>query len=688
VTTEAGQQKAPSRCGARGLELRRILSPARLLAYLLWSVLFILFINAFGIFTPVMPGVGLGFGWTYGINQAVAQNLTFGKDIIFTFGPYASVYTHSYHPATVGLMIFGITLLDVFYLICFSWLVKDARWRFPLILISILAVPILSQDAFLFSVPFLFGLLLFKLHCRINEDAFAKTSTQLFLVFALVCLGLLPLIKGTILMAAIGNLVACAIFLAMNRHPFLAANCIATPTIAMITFWVASGQKWAALPGFFLSLKSIVSGYSEAMAVWAPAWLSICFTEGCAAVLLFILLKKGLSESQRLFLLMIYGMLFFFGFKAGFVRQDSYSAHIPTAMGCLLLGSLFLFLLQIDKRSFANYTFLVIPLLCAGFVGFTRWRAKIVSDISGNCPVYGRYAGKPKIELLRGLRHEMGDRKLLSIIVSAEPFRTVPWNFRMLSWHAQFDQAKQEIATISKLHFVMPGTADIYSYQQSSLLANGYAWNPRPVMQSYSAYTPQLIRLNEQHLRNQNAPDNIVFRMETIDGRFPSLDDGLSWPAMLDNYRVSEASESWIHLSRRSAVRTSSRYTTLGTMRSQVAKEVTVPAASGPIFAEISIKPSLMGKVLSVVYKAPSLALRVVSGDGKESIYRVNSNMMETGFFISPLVTTNDEFQSLFYPNTSVPNERRPRSIALMDGSEKHVFWNEFYTITFKQYLY
>src|SRR5262249_11207267 len=154
---------------------------------------------------------------------------------------------------------------DAFYISCFAWLVKDARWRYPLILTSILAIPILSQDAFLFSVPFLLALVLFKLNLR-AKGALDKASTRIFLVFAFACLGLLPLIKGTMLMAAVGYCVVCAMFLALERHRFLALNCVVTPTISMALLWVISGQRLSALPGFFMSIKLIISGYSEAMA--------------------------------------------------------------------------------------------------------------------------------------------------------------------------------------------------------------------------------------------------------------------------------------------------------------------------------------------------------------------------------------------------------------------------------------
>ena len=54
---------------------------------------------------PDMPDRSLDGSWAWSMNQAVAQHLVFGRDIVFTFGPYASIYTRTYHPATDALML-------------------------------------------------------------------------------------------------------------------------------------------------------------------------------------------------------------------------------------------------------------------------------------------------------------------------------------------------------------------------------------------------------------------------------------------------------------------------------------------------------------------------------------------------------------------------------------------------------
>src|SRR5262249_8899468 len=77
------------------------------------------------------------------------------------------------------------------------------------------------------------------------------------------------------------------------------------------------------------------------------------------------------------------------------------------------------------------------------------------------------------------------------------------------------------------------GTVDLYPSALGYVVANGWSYAGRPVFQSYSAYTGALAELNASHLRGADAPDTIFFGVQPIDGRFPSLDDSLSWPELL-----------------------------------------------------------------------------------------------------------------------------------------------------------
>jgi len=81
----------------------------KLLACLVVIVSFVGFVP----FSPCFPINTLDSGWAFALNVAAAKGLIFGKDVIFTFGPYASIYSGQYFPATDAQSIWGGSLLAV-----------------------------------------------------------------------------------------------------------------------------------------------------------------------------------------------------------------------------------------------------------------------------------------------------------------------------------------------------------------------------------------------------------------------------------------------------------------------------------------------------------------------------------------------------------------------------------------------
>ncbi len=92
--------------------------------------------------------------------------------------------------------------------------------------------------------------------------------------------------------------------------------------------------------------------------------------------------------------------------------------------------------------------------------------------------------------------------------------------------------------TSAPLAVLLHGGADLYPVDQAVIIANTTRWDPRPVFQSYAAYTPFLAELNAAHLAGPSRPQTLLFRVAAIDGRFPALDDGPSWLSILSSYRL------------------------------------------------------------------------------------------------------------------------------------------------------
>ena len=161
-------------------------------------VLLITVIATFVPFFPEMPAADLDSSWKLGMNQAAAQGLSFGKEIIFTFGPYASIYTKSYHPFTDFMMLGGSLYLALSYWGCCVFLMKGTQWRWVLAFCVVLAGFMSSRDALLFSLPFVVGLLTSKI--LISEEAGVMESKwgPVYVALLFAPFGLLPLIKGSI----------------------------------------------------------------------------------------------------------------------------------------------------------------------------------------------------------------------------------------------------------------------------------------------------------------------------------------------------------------------------------------------------------------------------------------------------------------------------------------------------------
>jgi hypothetical protein len=196
----------------------------------------------------------------------------------------------------------------------------------------------------------------------------------------------------------------------------------------------------------------------------------------------------------------------------------------------------------------------------------------------------------------------------------------------------------------------LPGGADLYSYEQTILFAHGLPYQPRPVIQSYSAYTPELAELNAAHLRTAAAARNLLFSIQTIDGRFPSLDDGRSWPELLTRYDLKGAADDqgkFLLLSK-TAVPREFHLLSLKNTTATFGAPVMLPAATnGPVWAEIEIKKTLTGSVVSTLYKPPLLWLTVLLKNGAQHRFRLVPGQAAGGFLLSPLIADTKSFAAL-----------------------------------------
>ena len=597
-------------------------------------------------FMPAMPSGDLDPSWVFGMNQALAQGLAIGRDVIFTFGPYASIYTRTYHPATDHLMLYGSLYFALSYGLALFLIVRKGEW-FLISMFSLFLVVNGSNDAIFFSYPLLASILCIKANGCAPEDEKQRNKGLQKIIFLFFPFGLLPLIKGSFLLISAVSVVLVVLSFSLRKQWGSVIAVVVVPIVSAVFFWNISGQEAINIYEYFKSLLPIISGYTEAMAVNGPKSEILIYLAAVAALALVIINDSEVEIKHRFLMLLAFLAFLFIAFKGGFVRHDG---HAMMAGGAILIASF------VAAFTFQSYSWLAFLFALGTWIFIDSNYTKTSTGHLVN-----RFESTYQSAWQGAKNRLVGNDQLKS----------------------RFDEAIKGLSDKARFP-ILKGTVDIYSYNQSYLIASGNTWNPRPIFQSYSVYTPALAKINNEHLLGKNAPDNVIFRVEPIDGRLPAIEDGASWPTLLTAYVPTAKSEGFLYLERKEDNSQPSDEILLHTGTYSLDESVPVPQESTPVFLELSIKPSLLGRLSNTFFKPSQLQINLELKNGRKVSYRLVSGMASSGFVISPLVETTDEF-SLLYGGLGYLDGKLVKSFSVSPVDQKRQ-WNKSYEATFKKF--
>jgi len=580
-----------------------------------WIFPVALFIAVLGMavpFSPEMPGAGLDPSWRSGLNQAVEQGFVMGRDIIFTFGPYASIYTTTVHPATIKIMYFGSVYIALAIFMSLYVMCDKNKLANIFLIFSLCIIPGI-KDAFLFFSSLTFGLFfIFD-----KKEKISKSTNIIISILACSSLGFIILIKGSCIPLVAGVVVLCSMVLIYEKKWVeLICLTIGTP-LSSFLLWIIAGQPADEFIYFFFSILPIISGYTESMALWGRYSELLIYSIG-SLLILYSVFYGTQKIYKRVLTTLIFAMILFLAFKAGFVRHDG---HALIAAKTILLSCAIACVLYCNGRKFIISSFsilIVFFMISLNYIG--------INNIFTLDPFYSSYYG----------------------------IKTLVFNNEDL--YKNYNNHIQNIKNKSNLP-KLEGTVDIYSYDQSDLIASGNVWNPRPIFQSYSAYTKSLAEKNKQHLLKVNAPDHIIFKIQPIDNRLASLEDGASWPIILSKYKPIGYKDDYLILKNKQNY--DYKFKTISKVSSCLGDVISVPKAKGIIFAKVSIKLTSLGKLMKLFFKPSLLYINLHLADKNKVKKRFIADMGQSEFLISPFISNTEEFLMLytekrFYKNNEV----------------------------------
>jgi hypothetical protein len=602
-------------------------------------------------FAPLFPLNTLDSGWAFALNVAVAKGLVFGRDIIFTFGPYASVYTTQYHPATDAQMLWSGSLLAIAFamsLICLT----QGIYRLVALGLALFLVFMLRDTQF-FAIPFTSLLLICRIAMPSDHPMHIKPSLPVGLTLALlvVTLSLLPLVKGTLVVASGTVMALGCLLLVERRRTMLAAGGALLFIVSMSILWTMARQPLAALPNFFLALAPITSGYTAAMSIAGPKWQIILYVVCCLLLGLWNLRLLYSLGAAGVALLVGVAVLFFLAFKEGFVRDDTHS------------------------------------LIAAGMLGVAGW-TMLLSGRRGLIPLTGLLVGLVGWAVID--RSETG----LTVATLAQRIETpfvVAANALATRWHSPAQLERSYSDSVKQIRTEQPlahlvGTTDIYSFGQSALLASDLNWAPRPVLQSYSAYTPSLARKDADYLARPEAPTTILLALQPIDNHLPSLEDGDSWPALLTHYSIIGFDGDLAILRKRATPTTTNPLASTpdvsGTFR--LGEPIILPKHIPVVWARAEVKLTLCGKLMSLLFKPPHLNISYLFPDGHKQTFRYIAGMGESGFVAAPVIQNTSDFVALALPEAANHFAgSRPVSLSITADHGTGWLWGSSFTAQF-----
>ncbi|MFI4919114.1 MAG: hypothetical protein ACHP65_06125 [Legionellales bacterium] len=615
---------------------------AALIECLLKLALLVISVVAYVPFAPKLPAASLDSSWALGLNQAVAQGLAFGKDIIFTLGPYSSIYTKAYHPATSSMMFGGSLYLACSCWLCLLCLMQNTPWRWTCALAVLLACMLCSRDAMLFSYALIAALAGYKLALMPARTGLMQV---VFMSVFFAPFGLLVLVKGTLLLLCAAVLIVSVLLLFGLKQYRLACCCCTAPLVSMLLFWLGCGQSLIDLPNYLMNTLYIATVFTEAMAMEIHYGEISAYLISAGVILCVIAWQKQLPRCCNWFLISVFFIFLLIAFKSGFTRHFG---HVFIAGTAILMAAL---LLPFVVNSRLTVPVILLSLAASHYIESQNGRISMLENFSST------YSGA-----WHGLSNWMHNSAWLQQDYA-------------LSMGFLKNQASLPL---------LEGTSDIYSSNQTYLIASGNQWSPRPILQSYSVFNGWLALQNKQHLLAAGSPDNIFFKLEPIDNRLPALEDGASWPLLLSRYQPTQMSNEFIVLKKKLLEgQTNSLLRPLSSEQQVLGEPIQVPYVKHrALFVNIDLLPTVWGQLATLLLMPTKLQINVLLENGLMKHYRFIANMGSSGFLISPLIETTDEFLQL-YANNRYLEEKRVKSISITTSERYHWQWNQQFRIKF-----
>jgi hypothetical protein len=585
------------------------------------------------------------------LEYATRLKLQFGRDIVFTYGPYGYLGTFDSQGHLIGMRIAAAALWAVVMAVIATSIVRRTTGVLRVLFVAWLFLFFRSgwidaQGTLIVA----FGSLLLMSDLRDK-----KGLAALFVI----TMALLGLIKFNLFLSAATGI---AIGVALHTYEKRYASALIVPaafSAAVVLFWLGAGQELSSFWPWIKGSVRLSAGYTEAMTFPPDAWVLLLSLGAVALFFVAVLMlhRKSTLTAGKAAALAVILVGVFLSWKHGFVRADLHVRSFDFFLPCAFI----LAFMERDQTVLPVGSGSAITLLYGCVIVLTVLAVNIQAGKSS-----GQNIVTSAVVDLPG--RLWGNAK--QIVEEA----TGRWKSCYAAVYRGAEQPRNPDLPLART-IIGRDTVDVIGFRQWAALANGLNYHPRPIIQGYSAYTPSLEDMDLAFFRSKDRPRFLLFKLESIDARYPLLDDAPVLPFIFRNYSLASRDGDFLVLRENEGAPVD--------VRKELVHEKTLVFGevldlsrwnNGPLLVRTTYRFPFLGRLYSFFYQAPILTMRLFAGEGMLNT-RFIPAMAERGFLVNPLLL-NNEYVVNYYRKNGVPVKGMSfsrASSALLTGDHIHV---------------
>ncbi|MBE34296.1 MAG: hypothetical protein CMI16_01830 [Opitutaceae bacterium] len=557
---------------------------------------------------PEFPAHDLDSSWRMALGKFFVEGRQFGTEVVFTYGPLGYVMGNTYWGGQWASLISWHAFLAVTFSTIIFWHGMRLSGYNRLFYFTFFFLFGLSyQDAIQQIIIALLGLELIKRSDR------SWHWSSLVIVGLLVILSLIKF-TNIVLCVALISLAAGLGYWTQRKWQ----TALHLPSIyagMFILGWMLCGQHIFNLPAYFHSSWQISQGYQDAMGFSCPSlqlYLGLTVL-GLVILHTFINLFSQTNRIRGFALTAGVGAFIYLNWKHGFIRADGHQVGFYFSAMTVIVTSV---LMLEDGPKFRIPKQIILTV--AGLTALIGMEAVLPGLVSGG---------------LGNTQHTIN--KNIHFASNVEDSR------RGYDARLEKEQAFVEMLRSKSKTKIGDASVDVLGFEQSIAIFNGFNYQPRPVFQGYSAYTPYLSRLNYEYYAGDSAPEYVLFKLQTVDFRLATMDDPHALRMLIQRYEYLFSEQGFTIWQRKSEAFDAKTYepkfirkTTVRPLEQIIISDLNDQL----IWVEIDYEFNFLGKLRRFFFKPPLVNLRIIDEDGVESVHRLPGPIGRAGFMLNPVI--------------------------------------------------